>query len=395
VYVTGIGEQLRGAREARGITIESAAADTRIARRFLDALESERWQDLPAPVYVRGFLRSYAGYLRLDPASLIGALPPSYSSQQANAPDPGTVSAPAPSPDPWRRTAPQGETPGAGNVGQAGFVLGTDPAEAAPPTFEAPVEPVAGADEWPDNGPDATIPAISPRMRGATPGTLAAAPARTRRSVPWPAVAIAGLALAALALAGYTLAGGGGGSSPPADKDGGATQAAGAGGSRTVIPPATSRTPTPGPGTPTAAGAAAGGAAATGTAAATSGTPGAATATASAGTPAPGASASVTSPAGTATVPPSPTQPQATSTPVPPTTTPTPVPPTPTPVWHPRGAAECEPSGVCGAVPYRVVCAPDGWFIDRPDVNGTFPAEEYGWPVREASSSGEASRVCG
>jgi hypothetical protein len=44
-----------------------------------------------------------------------------------------------------------------------------------------------------------------------------------------------------------------------------------------------------------------------------------------------------------------------------------------------------------------VVCVPDGrggWFVDRLDVNGKFPAELYGWTVKSAANIAEASRVC-
>ena len=66
-----LGETLRRARQARGITVEDAERATRIPRRYLEALEQENYTILPAPVYARGFLRSYAGYLGLDPAALL------------------------------------------------------------------------------------------------------------------------------------------------------------------------------------------------------------------------------------------------------------------------------------------------------------------------------------
>jgi hypothetical protein len=69
--VAQVGTALRDARLRRGISIEQAAQDTRIALRFLQALEAEAWDRIPAPVYVRGFLRSYAAYLRLDPQELL------------------------------------------------------------------------------------------------------------------------------------------------------------------------------------------------------------------------------------------------------------------------------------------------------------------------------------
>ena len=67
----GIGERLIQAREERGLNLEDAERDTRISRRYLQALEDERFDIIPAPVYARGFLRSYSQYLGLDTARLL------------------------------------------------------------------------------------------------------------------------------------------------------------------------------------------------------------------------------------------------------------------------------------------------------------------------------------
>ena len=73
--VSPLGETLRRARQTRGITIEDAERATRIPRRYLEALEQENFGILPAPVYARGFLRSYSGYLGLDAADLLPFFP--------------------------------------------------------------------------------------------------------------------------------------------------------------------------------------------------------------------------------------------------------------------------------------------------------------------------------
>jgi transcriptional regulator with XRE-family HTH domain len=72
---TPIGDRLRDARFARRLTIEDAERDTRISRRYLQALEDERFDLLPAPVYARGFMRSYAAYLQLDAAAAVLSMP--------------------------------------------------------------------------------------------------------------------------------------------------------------------------------------------------------------------------------------------------------------------------------------------------------------------------------
>jgi cytoskeletal protein RodZ len=66
-----IGETLRSAREAQGKTIEEASAATRVKPSYLEALEAERFDELGGNVYAKGFIRSYAGYLGLDPAPLL------------------------------------------------------------------------------------------------------------------------------------------------------------------------------------------------------------------------------------------------------------------------------------------------------------------------------------
>ena len=65
--MVAIGAGLREARERQGLSLEQAAEATRIAARHLRALEEERFERLPEPVYARGFLREYTAFLGLDP----------------------------------------------------------------------------------------------------------------------------------------------------------------------------------------------------------------------------------------------------------------------------------------------------------------------------------------
>lgn len=68
-----LGGILREARQAKGVTLEQAAAATRIRLRTLTALEDDLLAELPAPVYVRGYLRTYAHYLEVDSDRLVDA----------------------------------------------------------------------------------------------------------------------------------------------------------------------------------------------------------------------------------------------------------------------------------------------------------------------------------
>jgi cytoskeleton protein RodZ len=68
---TGIGWRLVKAREAQGLTLAVAANKLRLSAVTLQALESNRYEDLPEPIFVRGYLRAYARLLELDQKVLI------------------------------------------------------------------------------------------------------------------------------------------------------------------------------------------------------------------------------------------------------------------------------------------------------------------------------------
>lgn len=99
-----LGQQLREAREARGLSIDDVAQGTRIRPAYVRALEEERFADLPPPVYVRGFLRNYATFLGLDAEELIGTLEQQQSGafQPAHRRTPQQISAPV-----WHGPSPR------------------------------------------------------------------------------------------------------------------------------------------------------------------------------------------------------------------------------------------------------------------------------------------------
>jgi len=66
-----LGEFLRGERQARGISLQQLAADTRISMKMLQAIEEGDSEQLPAPVLIKGFLRAYAQRIGLDPEDVI------------------------------------------------------------------------------------------------------------------------------------------------------------------------------------------------------------------------------------------------------------------------------------------------------------------------------------
>src|SRR5262245_26919303 len=65
--MTNFGASFKKAREFRGITLDQIAKETRISTRFLAAIEDEEFHLLPGGVFNRGFIRSYAERVGLDP----------------------------------------------------------------------------------------------------------------------------------------------------------------------------------------------------------------------------------------------------------------------------------------------------------------------------------------
>lgn len=63
---------LRERREAKGFSLQSVSSTTKIREHILLALESGSYECLPAPVFVRGFLRTLARHLGLDAEELLG-----------------------------------------------------------------------------------------------------------------------------------------------------------------------------------------------------------------------------------------------------------------------------------------------------------------------------------
>jgi cytoskeleton protein RodZ len=66
-----LGRTLRKARTERGVELSEVERATKIRAKFLQAMEEDRWEALPAPVYARGFLDIYARYLGLDEKALL------------------------------------------------------------------------------------------------------------------------------------------------------------------------------------------------------------------------------------------------------------------------------------------------------------------------------------
>ncbi len=410
--MAGIGEQLRTGREAAGLTVSEIARETGVPPHFLEALERDQFYELPDPVYVRGFIRTYSRAIGLDALGLIEMLPDELRFPGST----GAIIRQPPETPPQHRQAPPVAAP---------------PPPAAPPSFSMPPPPAKPAAAIPPAVPvappvvaAATVPVMKPHedaaavapaplvdiiigetqagqeASGATSQPASAAPAgiiidgdvddgvlaampetgrkswfQSRFSLPL----VAGAVALVLALTWLTsvIRGGGDGSLPASG--GLETQTPGTAGAIGVsASPASTQT------------ARSTVARSTSTAIASPSQAPSATATASP-TPSPTAS-----PTPSPTTAPSPTI-APTATPEP-TVAPEPTPAVPPPPAVPVNAfAYCQNLGGdnynCGPFPVRVICAPGGGRFYDPNgiVPRPIPAEWTGW--RETTVSGRLEGI--
>ncbi|MGE3312176.1 MAG: helix-turn-helix domain-containing protein [Limisphaerales bacterium] len=72
--MSSVAEQLRLAREAQGLSLHDLAELTKIRSDHIEALESANYDPFPAPVYIRGSVRTCANFLRMDVPAVLAAL---------------------------------------------------------------------------------------------------------------------------------------------------------------------------------------------------------------------------------------------------------------------------------------------------------------------------------
>ncbi|KJU86300.1 XRE family transcriptional regulator [Candidatus Magnetobacterium bavaricum] len=63
-----IGEYLRGLRAQAGMSLKEIAIKTRVRSEYLEALEQERFDKIPAEIYIKGYIRSYLKAISVNPA---------------------------------------------------------------------------------------------------------------------------------------------------------------------------------------------------------------------------------------------------------------------------------------------------------------------------------------
>jgi cytoskeleton protein RodZ len=183
----GLGATLRGLREEKGWSVFDVSERVKFAPRQIEALESERFDELPPGSVVRGLVRSYARVLEMDADRLLSMLDAVYAPEPMRMPPPSLAA-------PLRRRAPAqaGGTrsavlfvglvvvalavlAGAGwltmNMGQ--WTRTTQPGTVPPPGLAVPAQPAATAG-------DAVLPpagaAIQPGAAGGAPTGNAPSP---------------------------------------------------------------------------------------------------------------------------------------------------------------------------------------------------------------------------
>lgn len=65
------GPMLRAARKDKSMSIEDVSEELNLSHNVVDAIENDSWEHLPEATYVRGYIRSYARLLGLDPADVL------------------------------------------------------------------------------------------------------------------------------------------------------------------------------------------------------------------------------------------------------------------------------------------------------------------------------------
>lgn len=66
-----LGEFLKRERELKNISLRELSKNTRVREQLLKAIEEDRHELLPSPIYIRGFLSAYAKYVGLDPHGVL------------------------------------------------------------------------------------------------------------------------------------------------------------------------------------------------------------------------------------------------------------------------------------------------------------------------------------
>lgn len=88
--MASFGDELRREREVRGIKLAEISNATRINIKFLEALEANRFEDIPGGVLTKGIIKAYAKHLGIDEEETLNA----YYFETSQRQDNGTSASP-------------------------------------------------------------------------------------------------------------------------------------------------------------------------------------------------------------------------------------------------------------------------------------------------------------
>jgi cytoskeletal protein RodZ len=145
---SSFGRWLRRQREVRKIALREVAETTNISIRYLEALEDDRFEALPAPVFAKGFLREYARYVGLDADEVVNHYLAARQDATVEEAERVATAQRAASPAPWRAWVWAGALHvllGAAAGGTYWWRSRQAPRPAPPPPAAAPVPQAAPA----------------------------------------------------------------------------------------------------------------------------------------------------------------------------------------------------------------------------------------------------------
>ena len=88
VWMQSVGQQLKDARVAQGKSLEDVGAELKIRADHVSALEEGDFSKFDAPIFIRGFVRTYCRFLKLDHSALIVQLNQELGGTESLASDP-------------------------------------------------------------------------------------------------------------------------------------------------------------------------------------------------------------------------------------------------------------------------------------------------------------------
>ena len=88
VWMQSVGQQLKNARESQGKSLEDVGGELKIRADHVAALEEGDFSKFDAPIFIRGFVRTYCRFLKLDHNAFIVQLNQELGGTESLASDP-------------------------------------------------------------------------------------------------------------------------------------------------------------------------------------------------------------------------------------------------------------------------------------------------------------------